>query len=93
MGGCVKLVMQMRDEEVGMKGGCGDCGDCMHVWARYYLQSIKLQLHTYFDIAIAYSFEKTTYWHFILMTCMQISSNKNVTRERHLGLAIARPCT
>ena len=20
----------MRDEEVGMKGGCGSCGECMH---------------------------------------------------------------
>ena len=28
--GCVKLDKQMRDEEVGMKGGCGSCGECMH---------------------------------------------------------------
>ena len=28
--GCVKLDKWIRDEEVGMKGGCGSCGDCMH---------------------------------------------------------------
>ena len=28
--GCVNLDKWMRDEEVGMKGGCGSCGECMH---------------------------------------------------------------
>ena len=25
-----RVKLDMRDEEINMKGGCGSCGDCMH---------------------------------------------------------------
>ena len=84
--GCVDVDKQMRDEEVGMKGGCGSCGECMHgrgIICNHPVARITGTLTSTSPFRIALKRGPSIL--FYLIACTHISANKNVTRERHAG--------